>query len=428
MNTTEEFKDGDGKIILKRTFNLSVGIVSLSTYYVYDQYGNLAYVLPPLSSATLSDGNCYQYKYDDRNRVVEKRIPGKQWEYIVYDAQDRIVANGPVYSPFGTGEEGWIYNLYDAFGRLSISGWYPAAGINSTIRATLQNSNSAVTNVTRYNLAGSTTIDGVSVDYSLPQNYSLPAGFKLLKINYYDNYKYAGSPGNPPFLSIEGQSVAAVVTGLPTGSWTRIPTIASETKNEVSYTMYDSKGRVIRNRTTNYLGGYHTISNKLDFDGSLVYTVTSNRRTSLANVYTTREDFTYTAQDRLLSHTFKIGTLTTQLMSYNTYNELGQPTRKNVGGTDITGAAALQKVDYKYNIRGWLTEINDTGDLALPNDPQDLFAFKISYEEVTGQTMNGSVKPLYNGNISESIWRTPSDNIKRAYGYSDYSQNQLTGA
>ncbi|RDI14444.1 DUF6443 domain-containing protein [Flavobacterium sp. AG291] len=434
MNTTEEFKDADGKLILKRVYNsytASSGLTTYSarnTYYVYDQFGNLTYVLPPLSSSALSDGTCYQYKYDDRNRNVEKRIPGKQWEYIVYDAQDRVVATGPVYSPFGTGEEGWMYNLYDAYGRLSISGWFPATGIDSSARAALQNNNNSTINLTRYNQAGSTTIDGVTVDYILPSNFVLPIGFKILKVNYYDNYKFAGSPGNPPFLSIEGQSVASVVTGLPTGSWTRVPTTASETKNEVSYIMYDVKGRVIRNRTANHLGGYAIVSNKLDFDGSLVYSITSNRRTSLSNTYTTREDLVYTNQDRILSHSHKIGTLAPQLMAYNTYNEIGQLIRKNVGGTDISGVAALQKVDYKYNIRGWLKEINNTKDLALPNDPQDLFAFKISYQDTISQTMNGRVKSLYNGNISETFWRTPSDNIKRAYGYSYDSQDQLTGA
>lgn len=37
----------------------------------------------------------YQYKYDDRNRLIEKRIPGKGRETIVYDKLDRPVLTRP---------------------------------------------------------------------------------------------------------------------------------------------------------------------------------------------------------------------------------------------------------------------------------------------------------------------------------------------
>jgi RHS repeat-associated protein len=436
--TTEEFKNKEGQLVLKRTYNTYVdkrfGTTApeiLSTYYVYDQFGNLSYVLPPALYGTFNENNSYQYRYDGRNRVTEKKIPGKQWEYIVYDALDRVVATGPAYSPFGTGEEGWLYNTYDAYGRPAVSGWYPAAGINSTSRKVAQDSNTTAYSLTRYNQGGSTTVDAVAIDYSLPTGFTFPTGFKLLKVNYYDNYKFTGSPGTPPFAAVEGEIPAAVVTGLPTGSWTRVLTTVSETLNEVSYLLYDTKGRVLRNRTTNYLGGYTQTSNKLDFDGSIIYKITDHKRkfADLGTV-TNREDFTYTPQDRLLSQTFSLNSTGTspQLMSYNTYNEIGQLVKKNVGGTDITGAAALQKVDYSYNIRGWLKGINDVNDLALPNDPQDLFAFKINYTTAPAQSLGGNVQPLYNGNIAETTWRTATDNIKRGYGYSYDKLNQLTNA
>lgn len=435
FNTTEEYKSKEGQVVLKSTYNIYVskqfGTSSptrLDTYYVYDQFGNLTYVLPPSLNGIFDANNCYQYKYDGRNRLTEKKIPGKQWEYIVYDGLDRVVATGPVYSPFGTGEEGWIHNVYDIFGRLSFTGWYPVAGINSTTRKALQDTNLSSVSVARYNKSGSSTVDGISIDYNT-STISLPSGFKLLKVNYYDNYKFTGSPGDPPFAAIESQPVSGEVKGLPTGSWTRVPTTATETLNEVAYLMYDAKGRVIRQRMTTYLSGYTQTTNKLDFDGSLVYTLCSHRRAGISSiVINTREDFVYTAQDRLLSQTHKINSATPELMAQNSYNELGQLIKKSVGGADATGVVALQKVDYSYNIRGWLKGINDISDLALPNDPQDLFAFNINYTNSPGQSINGNVKPLYNGNIAETSWRTPSDNIKRRYGYSYDNLNQLTAA
>ncbi|WP_344789677.1 DUF6443 domain-containing protein, partial [Postechiella marina] len=98
-HSTEEFKDKQGRVVLKRTYNNSA---PHDTYYVYDDYGNLSYVLPPKSEpqsakpdATVLSELCYQYKYDDRNRLVEKKIPGKgdanTWEEIVYNKLDQPV-------------------------------------------------------------------------------------------------------------------------------------------------------------------------------------------------------------------------------------------------------------------------------------------------------------------------------------------------
>ena len=126
-------------------------------------------------------------------------------------------------------------------------------------------------------------------------------------------------------------------------------------------------------------------------------------------------------------------------MSKNTYDELGRLITKGVGGTDITGATCLQKVDYAYNIRGWLKEINKTGGdptvnptpLNIPGEPNDLFAFKINYQDnnktptYPGENL---VEPLYNGNISETFWRTSSDNVNRKYGYMYDDLNRLKSA
>ena len=46
---------------------------------------------------------------------------------------------------------------------------------------------------------------------------------------------------------------------------------------------------------------------------------------------------------------------------------------KQVGGTDVTTFVGLQKVDYRYNIRGWLKSINDVDNLGT-----DLFGFEIN--------------------------------------------------
>jgi len=67
-------------------------------------------------------------------------------------------------------------------------------------------------------------------------------------------------------------------------------------------------------------------------------------------------------------------------MVLNQYDELGQLKNKKVGGdvaTAIGNSIGLQTVDYTYNIRGWLTQINDPSSLGA-----DLFSFKINYNKV----------------------------------------------
>jgi RHS repeat-associated protein len=92
---------------------------------------------------------------------------------------------------------------------------------------------------------------------------------------------------------------------------------------------------------------------------------------------------------------------------------------KEVGGD---GMNRLQNVDYTYNIRGWLTDINNV-DQVMDGTNDDLFSFKISYDNPGG---NGT--PLYNGNISKTHWLTSRDPTKSEYTYRYDGLNRLQNA
>lgn len=415
---TEEFKNKEGQVILKRTYDAGV---KHDTYYVYDIYGNLTYVLPPKAEGVITteilNNLCYQYKYDYRNRLVEKKLPGKQWEFIVYDKLDRPVATGPAFSPFKDDAAiGWLITKYDAFGRPVYTGWSSQA-VSSASRKTLQDAQNLAT-VLFETKQTSGTIDGIAAYYS---NAIAPTSFKLLTVNYYDNYVFPGAQTAP--TTVEGQTVLTNVKSLTTGSWSRAVSTAASIAGETSTTFYDDKARPVRTYTQNHLGGYTFTDSKLDFIGKTMYTISKHKRTSGSTEMTIREDFTYSPQDRLLTHTHQINGGAIQLMASNTYDNLGQLMSKNVGNS--TGAP-LQKVDFNYNIRGWLTEINKTANLQQGADAKDLFAFRINYN--TLQAGITGVTALYNGNISETLWRTGADNIERAYGYKYDNLNRLKNA
>ncbi len=392
----QEFKDKEGKVVLKRTYNKINGLPEKhDTYYVYDSFGNLTYVLPPLAegNATFSnlDNLGYQYKYDSRNRLVEKKLPGKQWEFIVYDKLDRPVATGPAFSPYGDGSSGWMITQYDVFGRVTQTGWINAS-VTDTSRSEAQ-----------------TAINNGSTPFELSDN-------QVLTKSYYDNYNFTGAPNPLPSL-VENQEMATNLKGLQTGSWVRVLDNASSSTAELSYTLYDDKYRPVHTKTTNHLGGYTQVDTHLDWAGKTLYTLTKHKRTADETELVVKDMFEYTPQDRLALHKQQINDLPEQLITKNSYDELGQLISKNVGGTDSTGATGLQTVDYAYNIRGWLKTINNIDRMA-----NDLFAFKINYNEAETAT------PLFNGNIAETFWKSNTDNIKRKYNYSYDDLNRLLQA
>jgi RHS repeat-associated protein len=428
--STVEFKDKEGRVVLKRTYGtVDTGILieKHDTYYIYDNYGNLTYVLPPKMEATTAsittiNGQLndlgYQYKYDHRNRLVEKKLPGKQWEFIVYDKLDRVTATGPALSPFSdtaVGAVGWLITKYDVFNRPVYTGWEQSAILNNSARITKQNTENAKTvfNETKQN-AG--TIDGIAAFYS---NTIAPQTFKLLTVNYYDTYSFPAAATAP--ATVESQTVlngTIALKTLATGSWTRVVSTLASTNGETATTFYDIKARPIRIYSTNFLGGYTYTDTNLDFVGVPQYTINYHKRASNTTELKIKEVFNYSPQGRLLTHTHQINNEAIEVLSNNSYDELGQLITKNVGNSI---ALPLQKVNYSYNIRGWMTDINNISSLTQSGSPKDLFAFKINYN--TTSTGISGVNPLFNGNIAETLWNTAD--VTRAYGYQYDHLNRL---
>ncbi|EDP94442.1 DUF6443 domain-containing protein [Kordia algicida OT-1] len=222
-HTTEEFKNKSGQIVLKRTYD---GAKQLNTYYIYDDFGNLTYVLPPMASAQADiftndvlNKFCYQYKYDHRNRLIEKKIPGKGWEYIVYDTLDRPVLTQDVNL---SNTDTWLFTKYDALGRVVYTGKYISA--TNTTRENLQNTVATSNSLYETKIATSNLIGDSSVFYS---NSVFPTtGLEVLTINYYDNYNWdtgTSFEANYNLNGNDGVTTTGIVqkksVGLPV-SWT----------------------------------------------------------------------------------------------------------------------------------------------------------------------------------------------------------------
>ncbi len=137
-------------------------------------------------------------------------------------------------------------------------------------------------------------------------------------------------------------------------------------------------------------------------------TITDVRTSFSTTSKTTMQNFEYDHAGRLLRNWHQVDSQPALLLVLNEYNEVGQLVDMKLHSTIATGANAKQSVDYRYNIRGWLTRINesniDTGfsDVTNSGEARDLFGMALAYNTVIpGITASNG---LFNGNISSVAW------------------------
>ncbi|SNR17106.1 DUF6443 domain-containing protein [Tenacibaculum jejuense] len=410
LHTTEEFKNKEGQVILKRTYALvSSTEEAHDTYYVYDDFGNLTYVFPPkvnvndgVSLVELSELS-YQYKYDYRNRLVEKKIPGKDWEYIVYDILDRPVLTQDANL---RSQNKWLFTKYDHLGRVVYTGIYTH---NTELdQAAMQLKFKEDNNLASEQYEDKLDTAGSKSIYYSNRNFPL-SNIEVLTVNYYDNYTFdvAGASTSKSLYKGTGTTTAQT-KGLATGTKVKVLSTSSWI---TTVTLYDDKARPVYVYSQNdYLKTTDIVESKLDFVGKVEETKTTHTKAGKSPIVTV-DTFSYDHAARLLSQEQKINNQATETIVTNNYDDLGQLVSKEIGG-------GLQKVDYDYNVRGWLTKINEDTD----ND-NDLFNFEIRYNNPTSGTA------LFNGNIAQTSWQTKNiDNSKKIYNYSYDALNRIISA
>ena len=335
-HSTEEFKDKQGRVVLKRTYadmdTSGDGIidpeVAHDTYYVYDDYGNLTYVLPPKMDATQATSTelqnemaavGYQYRYDHRNRLIEKKLPGKGRECVVYN-----ILNQPVLTQDADlREKGqWLYTKYDVFGRVTETGVFTSAeDTREGMQAQLDNFYSGDNPPRVYEERQGQ----VYINRSFPNT-----AIEALTINYYDNYNFDGNGLVIPLQNKYGQEITQSRTkGLATGSKVKV----LETQDWItSVSGYDKKGRNIWSASkNNFLDTEDIVHIELDFVGKVERQTAIHQKTGQPTVET-EDVFTYDHMGRQLTHTQNVNDGDEELIAVNAYDELGQLVRKNVGG------------------------------------------------------------------------------------------------
>ena len=373
-----EFYNSENQLVLSRILD---GDTFFDTYFVYDEYGNLVFVLPPgYQDHPDLDLYAYIYRYDYLDRLVYKKLPGCAPSYLVYDAAHRLV-----FSQDGCqrNDSLWSFFVYDVYGRVVVEG--ECSNSDKHVRT-----------------AGETVVLGTLMEGDTGLAYSgYQSSFDLVDpcvyvVNYYDTYDFRTRNGFSAYNFPEG-TVSA--TGNLTGS---ILCTHGSSGFIYSADYYDINKRIVKSLSSRVNGGMDTYATEYSFQGSplsVLHTHTDSSGYSLTERYT----YTYDHSSRLTRVSHQYDNNPSVLLVEHTYDELGRlQTDKLDNGIYAT--------DYAYNIRNWLTGIEG-----------GKFSQSLHYTDGLGV-------PCYNGNISSMTWKSGAGATPRGYKFSYDRLGRLTDA
>ena len=388
-HTMLTFNNADDKVVLSRAV-LSDGVYA-DTYYIYDDYGQLRYVLPPLASDQLTSTNTiwsvasatidkygYYYEYDIMNNITVKKLPGQKVSRYFYDCHHRLALmqdgnrlNSSNYTLF----------VYDKYGREIIVG--AASLIEAEKNEILQ--------------------DGISAQYTGQNDeywgYSLsipiPTTFDVERVYYYDNYNFIYQnfiENNSKYAYIEtdyNDSYHNSAVGRLTGN------IIS---GNPSVFYYNKHGNIVQSHCRNHFGGVN--------DEYITYSYSQKPLThrkihqSSRDTVTETYRYTYDHADRLLTETHQLDDGEIVTLVSNQYDNLCRLSQQTIG--DIVD------VSYSYDIEGRTRQIT--------SDP---FSQTIMFDD--------GIIPSYNGNISTISWNV-NDGVTRSYSFEYDNLDRLLSA
>lgn len=415
-NSVREYRDKLGQVVLKES---KLGTNWLRTAYVYDDFGLLRCVIPPEASGPEDINLCYYYLYDSRKRLIEKRLPGAGSVKMVYDTRDRLRCLQDA-NQAGLASPEWTFTKYDDLNRLVITGTISGIGNQSTVQAAVDAS--LLINETRNDQLSTYGYTCVSFPVT---------GGNILTATYYDNYTFRTGMGLNANLDSEGYDATSYnistlkdpdPKGQVTGTMTRVLSDsqdASVVPKRTLYAMlyYDKYGHLLRSVSDNHINGRDVISNIYE---DITYQLLQSKQQHFGYENITIEKWVeYDHAGRLLATRDKINDQPEITLYALAYNEVGEMITKYYHSNQNFGNRSfIQKADYMYNLRGWLTKINDP---SLADN--DLYGQAIYYNTTTGLGGLDNYSGLYNGNIVGLKWNIKNDKVRGyRFSYDDLSR------
>lgn len=506
-NATVEYKTKEGLLILKKN-QIDNSIAAdysgysgfLCTYYIYDDLGRLRFVIQPKAvaelvkpsvnwgiTATVANELCFRNEYDERGRLIAKKVPGAGWVYLLYDQKDRLVytqdANMRVRGQ-------WNATLYDGLDRPTVTGILEYSGTPIQLKNYLQTININSVNdqtingalpvptpndlvLTTASTAGnkiathSITMEngfesngefsaeitfsgadqGGAFNQTIPiSGNPLPPGqtFIGLTITYYDHYSWtsqsfsaiynnklqAGVNLHPVQLPA---SSSKMTSGFITGNKVRViedPDDLSKGSWLTTVIFYDELGRSIQSNNTTYKGGSETTTSLYDFSGKILSTYDVHENPVSGTQVGLLLNNTYDHIANLLKTELSIYDqpqsaipTTTVVVSELQYNSLGQLVSKKIG--------KKRDVNGNYTVTPIETQdylYNIQGALKSINKD---YILTNSNSRWFGYDLSydwGFSNNQLNGNIGGVKWKSKGDGELRAFGFSYDKTSRLLGS
>lgn len=453
-----EFKDKDGKLILKKVqLETAAGTADdgtgrgysgwLSTYYIYDDFDNMRCVIQPegvkalstnswTMTGTIMDEQCFRYEFDERHRMVTKKIPGAGEVWMVYDIRDRMVLMQDANMRSGTPKK-WQYTIYDDLNRPTSTGLWE----NTQDRAYHQGQ--AGTIIGYPNLGGQT--------------------YEVLTRTFYDDYSWVSTYGylisgsrnasfdgylptysSWPYPQTSAQSLQT--RELVTGTWTEL---MGSSSGFSSVNIYDDKGRVIQTQANNISGGLDIVTTQYTWLGQPLINVSKTERagspgeTTVVVTQNSYDDIGRLSkvEKRQSNTSVTVNGVLGGMTAYATistieYDQLGQVKKKSLGSKKdlannyISPRQPIEDLNYDYNIRGWMLGMNKDYLSSTGQSGTTKFGFELGYDKITNSSgRNFQGVGLFNGNIAGMVWKSDGDDVRRKYDFTyDPAKRLMKGA
>jgi RHS repeat-associated protein len=350
------YTDIKGRLLQQKQLSAD-GTTSIETRYQYDPEDRQTTILPPGSDLTDS-GLIFTYQYDERDRVVEKKMPDQGAIDYVYDDRDLSTAMRDAVRLL---EGKWIHTHYDEYGRAEATGF----------------------------IQQGTITDGNTV------------------------YPFADSLSRTWY---DGQGIGesdAIFIGRVSRQRTRV--LGTNDYLDIR-TWYDPYGRIDETRT-NHIARLNDLSAdrttyEYDFADNILVANRDHRKPDGANLSIT-DEMNWDHAGRQVDHYLNIGGQRTHL-SQQDYTAKDQLKEKNLGVSTLT---SLQSLDYSYLPNGFLRGINH-----VQTESNDWFKLGIHYDQPDGTTIsgftpqyNGNIGALSwkTGSGDEQIYRYAYDYLDR---------------
>jgi RHS repeat-associated protein len=453
---TIEYRDEDDQLILSKvqlTAATDNGTGSahagwLCTYYVYDDYGNMRFIITPhvvqaidgtwSIAQTSADALCYRFEYDQINRIEIKKLPGEGELWIVYDARNRpIMLQDANLRPTNQ----WWFIKYDGMDRMVVNGLV-TDNVNTTLAAQIAAMTAAALGLYEQRTTANT------IAYTLTQSYPAVGTANVLQALYYDDYGWSSNYGsqfaaknntydaqfpaanNSTYPYPQPLTQAPSARGRVTGLWAKLQgTYAESSATGIARSMYyDNQGQTVQVQDLNITGGTDVSTVQYSWSGKPLQIVSVNQKAGTnAQTYTMSSTMTYDPEWRLLTSTRAVSgtvngaavTAPAQVVVSNQYDAQGHLKNKALG--------SLETLAYDYNVRNWPLGFNRQyiGGAPQPH----YFGLDLGYDNSAsaGGTTTYAAQQ-YGGNLAGITWKSAGDGIARKYDFTYDFDDRLQGA